>query len=207
MTQRAYTSPLRAQAAEQTRRAILNAAKTLFAEQGYGRTSVAAVAAAAGVALNTVYTSVGAKPALILAMAREAAEDEQVERTVQQAADTADGREILHLTATNTSEMCGRYAETLTALLDARNNDDDVAAASDYAMRRYRQYLDIIADRLVDVDAVRPGIDRSRVRDIFWYYFGASSWATIRDLQWSLEEAASWLTNQAAEALLTTTVR
>jgi AcrR family transcriptional regulator len=62
MTPRTYRSNVRAQAARSTREAILRSARTLFTEQGYARTSVAAIAEHAGVALNTVYTSVAPNP-------------------------------------------------------------------------------------------------------------------------------------------------
>src|SRR5215475_13744181 len=52
------------QAAE-TRQDILDAALRLFAERGYGRTSIADIAAGAGVAVPTLYTSVGAKPVIL----------------------------------------------------------------------------------------------------------------------------------------------
>ena len=71
---RSYRSPVRTEAAQVTRAAIVEAARALFAERGYARTSVAAVAERAGVALNTVYTSIGGKPALVAAVAR--AEDD-----------------------------------------------------------------------------------------------------------------------------------
>ncbi|MBV9577670.1 MAG: helix-turn-helix transcriptional regulator [Chloroflexi bacterium] len=51
-------------AAQLTRRAILDAATRLFTERGYARTTMADIAAGAGVALDTVYASVGRKAAL-----------------------------------------------------------------------------------------------------------------------------------------------
>ncbi|MGW3465282.1 TetR/AcrR family transcriptional regulator, partial [Streptomyces olivaceoviridis] len=138
MGQRAYTSRLRAQKAEQTRRAILATARDLFAERGYGRVSLATIAAEADVALNTVYSSIGGKPALILALAKDSADDEQVDLTRQQVLATDDGREILRLTAVGTGKVIERHAKTLTVLMDARNSDADVAKAADYKMGHYR---------------------------------------------------------------------
>lgn len=65
---RRYDATRRRAAAEDTRRAVLQAARELFATQGYAATSVAAVAAAAGVAVDTVYSSVGRKPQVLLAV-------------------------------------------------------------------------------------------------------------------------------------------
>ena len=55
------TSSYRQQQAAATRDRIADAARSLFAEQGYGSTSIEAIAAEAGVAVRTVYASFGAK--------------------------------------------------------------------------------------------------------------------------------------------------
>jgi len=55
------TSSYRQQQAAATRDRIADAARRLFAEQGYGSTSIEAIAAEAGVAVRTVYASFGAK--------------------------------------------------------------------------------------------------------------------------------------------------
>ena len=47
---------------------MLAAARDLFASEGYAGTTVAAVAARAGVSVDTVYASVGRKPDLLLAV-------------------------------------------------------------------------------------------------------------------------------------------
>jgi AcrR family transcriptional regulator len=65
---RGYDATRRRAAAEQRRLAVLAAARDLFLEGGYAATSVQAVADRAGVSLDTVYTSVGRKPQLLLAV-------------------------------------------------------------------------------------------------------------------------------------------
>src|SRR5438105_10982153 len=58
-------SNLRQRRAELTRQSILDAARRLFAERGYSRTSVRDIAEAAGVSAQTVYDSVGSKQAVV----------------------------------------------------------------------------------------------------------------------------------------------
>ena len=58
---RDYRSELRAAQALQTRRSIVAAASKLFVEDGYGATTIDAVAVAAGVSRKTVFTAVGGK--------------------------------------------------------------------------------------------------------------------------------------------------
>src|SRR4051812_6580443 len=56
---------LRERQAQLTREEILKAARRLFAERGYSRTSVRDIAEAAGVSAQTVYDSIGTKQALV----------------------------------------------------------------------------------------------------------------------------------------------
>ena len=56
---------LRERRAQLTHDEILGAARRLFAEHGYARTSVRDIAKAAGVSAQTVYDSVGSKQQLV----------------------------------------------------------------------------------------------------------------------------------------------
>lgn len=62
---RAYDSTRRREQATETRRLIIRAAHDLFVIKGYGRTTIAEVAAAAGVAVETVYAAYRNKPTLL----------------------------------------------------------------------------------------------------------------------------------------------
>lgn len=199
---RSYRSPVRAEAALVTRAAIVEAARALFAEHGYARTSVAAIAERAGVALNTVYTSIGGKPALIAAIARHATADAVIEAAIAETAEATDGRRILRLTADSTAEVTRRQSETLRFLAENRSAEPAVAAAADEAFDRYRERLAGTAERLHDVGALRPEIGAERAAQILWFYFGAPAWSTARQLGWTWDEAADWLFTQAVGALL-----
>src|SRR4030081_2907092 len=61
---RRYDASRRRAAAAATRHASLVAAREAFLERGYSGTTMPAIAERAGVALDTVYASVGRKPAL-----------------------------------------------------------------------------------------------------------------------------------------------
>src|SRR5690349_19691989 len=64
---RRYRSPRRARQAEQTRADVLAAAVKLFAASGWAGATLAAIAAEAGVAVETIYTAYPSKKALLLA--------------------------------------------------------------------------------------------------------------------------------------------
>ena len=65
---RRYDSPRRSQQAAATRTEILEAALRLFEQRGYTATTMAAIAAEAGVALKTVYLAFQTKRGLLLAL-------------------------------------------------------------------------------------------------------------------------------------------
>src|SRR6201993_5421858 len=60
-----YRSQLRTEQAAGTRRLVLDAATRLFVERGYARTSIDAIAEAAGVGRSTVFAAAGGKPWLL----------------------------------------------------------------------------------------------------------------------------------------------
>src|SRR4051794_30190567 len=65
---RPYDSSGRRTQAQRTRADIVNNAQGLFLEYGYTGTTMAAVAAGAGVSVETIYKSVGNKPAVLKAV-------------------------------------------------------------------------------------------------------------------------------------------
>jgi AcrR family transcriptional regulator len=95
---RRYDATGRRQAAARTRAAILAAARELFTERGYAATPMTAIADRAGVALDTVYASVGRKPELARLLIETAisgtdeavpAEERDYVRAIQAAPDAA----------------------------------------------------------------------------------------------------------------------
>ena len=66
---RRYRSPLREQQTAATRRAVVDAARELFVANGWAATGMREVAAAAGVALETVYSHFSSKRGLLRAVA------------------------------------------------------------------------------------------------------------------------------------------
>jgi AcrR family transcriptional regulator len=65
--QSGYHSPLRARHAAETRQTVLAAATRLFTNRGWAGTTLVAVAAEAGTAVETVYSAFGSKSGLLIA--------------------------------------------------------------------------------------------------------------------------------------------
>src|ERR1700712_3713090 len=69
---RRYNSTRRAAQAQENRASVLAAARELFLSGGFAATTVAVIAAQAGVSVETVYKSFGGKPGLVRALCDEA---------------------------------------------------------------------------------------------------------------------------------------
>jgi AcrR family transcriptional regulator len=115
--ERHYTSPLRAQQAAATRRAVIAAAHELFVAQGYGATTIDDIARRAGVSKPTVFTAVGNK-AELLSVVRDVAmagDDRAVavadRPTAQQIMDEPDVGRAVQLLAALITGISDRYAE------------------------------------------------------------------------------------------------
>ncbi len=202
MSRASYHSPRRQQAAAATREAILQAAQDLFVTQGYGCTTVAQIAEAAQVAANTVYTSVGGKPQLLAAIMERGTADPGVDETLAAVARATDPSEVIRLTAAGTRQVNERNATGVTVLLDSARVDFWAADMLRASVRTYRDTLDILARRLVEIGALDPS-DQGRGGEIFWYLYGWMSWRTlIIDLGWSWNAAEQWLAQRGIEALL-----
>ena len=130
---RDYRSELRAAQAQETRRSIVAAASRLFVEDGYGATTIDAVAEAAGVSRKTVFTAVGGKLDLLkLALDWAVAGDDQTVALSDRGAmrrwmDQADPRQVLDGLAGMLAEIGARVGALYGAL--------EVAAGIDPAAR------------------------------------------------------------------------
>ena len=169
---RRYDATKRHQAAARTRRAILDAALQLFAGQGYAATPMTAIAGRAGVALDTVYASVGRKPELARLLIETAisgssqavpAEDRDYVRAVQAAPD-AETKIAIYASAMRL--IAGRLAPVLGIVQQAAPAEPELAALwREIAERRAANMRRFVAD-LAAVATLR--VDPGEAADIVW---------------------------------------
>lgn len=193
----------RAQAAAETRELILRAARDRLAAQGYAGTTLNDIAAAAGVAVATVYTSVGGKPMLLEELVRRSVEGATVVDTMRLVESAGSGADIVRAIAGGTGSTYHRDKDLITLLLDGATHEPVAQRLLTEAVDDYQKALAYAAERLDELDALAEGVDRTRARDVLWYFFGLYSWPhLIRDSAWSWEEASEWLYATAERALL-----
>jgi AcrR family transcriptional regulator len=169
---RRYDASNRRMAAVRTRQAILDAALELFSAQGYAATPMTAVAAQAGVALDTVYASVGRKPELARLLVETAisggpdaipADERDYVQAIRAAPDA--GAKIA-IYAAAMRAIAGRLAPVLGILQQAAAAEPGLAGMwQQIAERRAANMLRFAAD-LATVATLRVGLEEAA--DIIW---------------------------------------
>lgn len=205
---RGYDSPLRREQARQTRRRVLDAAYRLLVEQGYAATTMNAVAAAAGVSAQTVYTAFGSKAALVKQVydVTLVGDDEDVpfaqRPEVRAAYAETDPRRFLALYAGLGRMLLERLGPLLTVLLGARGDPDLEAFVRTVDGERLVGTGFVVA-RLRELGALRPGLDPDRARDLIWTLNSAEVWSLlVRGRGWSLDEYEAYVARAMADAVL-----
>lgn len=169
---RRYDATKRREAAARTRQAILEAALQLFIARGYSATSMAAIAAQAGVALDTVYASVGRKPELARLLIETAISGSSQavpaqERDYVQAIQAApDAEAKIEIYAAAMRAIAGRLAPVLGIIQQAAQAEPELAGLwREIAERRAANMRRFAAD-LATVAALRVDLDQAA--DIVW---------------------------------------
>lgn len=140
---RTYHSELRGQQAEQTRRSVVEAAHHLFLARGFAGTGMREVAAAAGVALETVYSHFSSKRGLLRGVMDAAVVgDDAPERLAQRAEFLAMGEgsrpQRIRSAASVLRAIHQRTAPIAKLLQDGARADDEIAEMLREARERQR---------------------------------------------------------------------
>ncbi|MEU1535090.1 TetR/AcrR family transcriptional regulator [Streptomyces fagopyri] len=204
MTVRKYHSPRRTNSAAATREAILKSAHTLFLARGYADVTVGEVAEAAQVAVPTVYSSIGNKPGILAALLEPALSDPAVAATMSAVEECDDPHTVIALTAEGTRVTHERHWDLVYGLFYRDPpGEPAVKAVLDKGADDYVQALTRVTDRLLTLDALRPGISRSEAVDLLYFHLGPHAWMTlVGERSWSFDRTQTCIAHLACEALL-----
>ncbi len=196
---RAYRSPRREQDAATTRNDIIAAAAELFTAKGYGRVTVADIAARAGVAPKTVYASAGSKADILNELITAGVEGSGAEESLAAVRATTDLAEAMRIVARGTRAGNEAHRASLDILHAAMAVHDDAEALWEHGTSVYRAVLRDIAAHL---DGCGVLAEPDRAADVLWFCFGPNSWRTlVQGCGWSWDEAERWLATHSAALL------
>jgi AcrR family transcriptional regulator len=171
-TRRRYDSSGRRERARQTRDQITDIAKGLFLSDGYAATTVAAIAAAAHVSVETIYKGFGGKPGLVRAIIERGLIGEgpvPAEQRSDRIRDTEpDPRRILAAWGAFTAELGPRVIPIFLLARDAAASDPQVAATLEQISAARLERMTVNARGLARAGHLRPGITVEQAADIMW---------------------------------------
>jgi len=206
---RNYSSTLRAGQARETRRTIVNAAATLFIEQGFGRTTIDAIAEAAGVGRKTVFTSVGGKVE-ILKLALDWAvvgDDEPVALQHRPAVERLKKETDPHALLTGWIEMgvgiSARVAAINNALVVAAGIDEDARALLETARANRLAGARGFVRALARTGGLREGLNVEEAADIAWTYGDPILYDNlVLQRRWSTRRFKAWVIDAMSQQVL-----
>ena len=208
---RKYDSTGRRQQAQQTRYRVVDTAAALFVEHGYPGTTIPAIAAAAGVAVETVYRSAPGKAGLLAAAVQAALAGgaERSERPVEQregirrVIEESDPRRQLAAYAHTQPGVWSRVGPLLRVLDTAAPSDPALQTLQAEHAEQRLQGMRRFAELLDQQRRLRPGLTQRRAADIIWTLCAQANFdALVGDRGWTHPEYEQWLAEQLAAALL-----
>jgi AcrR family transcriptional regulator len=206
---RRYDSKRRLEQAQETRRAILAAAKTRFEERGYAAATVAEIAADAGVATKTVYLAFDSKGGVLRALWNLMLRGEQDDQPVadqewyREVLEEHDPERQLRLNARNSTQGKQRLSSTLEVIRSAATTDGEIDELWQRIQSDYRENQRAIVAQLAKRKALSPGLNVERAADILWTINHPNTWQLlVVERGWTPEEYERWAAESARAQLL-----
>jgi AcrR family transcriptional regulator len=211
---RRYVSPRRQAQAAETRRVVIDAARRLFEEGGYAATSVPSIAAAAGVAVKTVYLAFESKAGLLRAVweARLGGEEEATpvlqRRWMRELTDENHPAEKLRLLAAQSRRVKTATGPLLEVIRAAAATDPEIATLWGDIQAKLLRVQRAVVDQLDDLDALPPLLEAAEAADLLWTLNHPSVWhLLVRERRWSPARYEQWLYESFCLQLLSTAHR
>jgi AcrR family transcriptional regulator len=208
-SKRSYNSPRRRQQAAATRHEILEAAQRLFERQGYAATTMAAIAAEAGVALKTVYVVFETKSGVLRALWNLLLRGEEDETPVaeqpwyREVVEEPDPERQLRLNAQNSRVVKLRIGAVIEVIRAAAPIDRDIEALWNRIQTEFHANQRVIVQSLAEKKALAPGLTVERATDILWTINHPNLWQLLAgERGWTPEEYEQWCADTACSQLL-----
>lgn len=198
VTRRSYNSSRRQAQARETRSAIVRSARDLFIADGYGRTTVADIARAAGVSVETIYAGFANK-ATLLHKAWDitvGGDDDEIvfhERPeVMAIRNEPDLAKRLMLHAAFSTQTAQRIAPFQLMVQSASGADPAAAAMLEEMGRQRLAGMTVMAAEVAKTG--RLAVAEEECRDVLWSTTDGTLWhRLVHERGWTNERFADWL--------------
>jgi AcrR family transcriptional regulator len=206
---RSYDSARRQAQSAETRQRILEAARQLMIDIGYRATTIGAVAARAGVNVDTVYELVGRKPVLLRELVEQAisgtdhavtADEREYVRAVRAEPDAA---RKLAIYASAVCRIQQRMAPLFLALRDASSTEPEAQRVWHEISERRAANMRKLARELDDAGGLRAGVSVEEAADVIWATNSSELYVLLTvERRWSPLRYERWLAETWRRLLL-----
>jgi len=193
---------------------VLEAARRLFLDGGYGGTTVAAIAGEAGVSVESVYKTFGNKPGLVKAVfdVSMVGDDEPVpllqRERVQRIRAEPDPRRKLGMYGEHLVETAPRTVPIQLLVRAAAAGDPGAAKVWEQMQAERLNGMTVFARHLYDDGHLRPDVSIEEARDVLWTYNSPELYELLVTRRgWSPERYGTWVAQALINALLPQTRR
>jgi AcrR family transcriptional regulator len=193
----------RARQAELTRQEILTAARRLFGEQGYSRTTVRDIATAAGVSSQTVYDSVGTKQAVVAQLNDLIDTEAGIQALAEAAGRSGDPLEVAALQARITRSIMENCGDVIRALVSGAEAEPELAAVLAEGHRRHVEGARTTVALLQKLGALDEAVGHDEAVDTLSVTSDVRLALVLQEgYGWSLDRIESWITATTRMLLL-----
>ncbi len=206
---RAYEMTNRERAARATRRRIVDAAARLFVRDGYSETSIADIAAAADVAVPTVYAGLRSKANILRAVVESTLRGDHEgvplgKRAAWKEMEAEeDAHEKLAAFARIHTGVCEREAPVFAQLEAAAGSDAEATELlAEHDRKRYETQSKL-ARNLQRAKQLKAGLTARRAADCIWTIASERTYlALVAQRGWKPAQYERWVAQQLEAALL-----
>jgi AcrR family transcriptional regulator len=197
--------PRREEYPDQTRAAVIDAARRLFAEKGFFQTKVEQIAKLSRVSPATVYAQCGGKQGLLRSLMDSWTQAPLIVESQHKSLAAADAALVMRTLGTAYLQITKQWGDVIQVVIDVAPHDDESGAVLATAQRRHNRNLTAICRHLGDIGALRDDVDARLASRIITYYYGIDGLLRTREVfGWSLERSNEWLLAQASATVLRT---
>jgi AcrR family transcriptional regulator len=206
---RPYDSTRRREHARRTRREILATARELFLANGYAATTMAAIAAEAGVSVETLYGTWKGKAGVVQALLRASLRGEhdapplEHSTAIRALIAEPDPRGQLVLYGRVLSDIQPSLAPLARLMREAAPSDEQLAATFEQHNRERLQAMGRFAAMLGSRNALGEDVSVTRARDILWTMNSTDVYDLLVTARgWTPGEYGTWIADTLTAALL-----
>lgn len=191
--------------AEATWQAVVAAARELFGEAGYAKTTIQQIARRARVSPATVYAQCGGKQGLLKTLMDTWTAGPLVGEIIDACAAAGSGAEKLKVLADGYVDIYNVSGDIVPIVTDAAAAVPDAAEFLETANARHFQALRIIVAQIRETGDLRKDLsDEDAARIIYYHFRFEQIRLAADDFGWGIDRARDWIRGRVELALLET---